>query len=519
MSLLRSLTTLIASLVLATVPASAFEQSVDEAPGRGFVILQIDALSEPALLAALDAGHMPFVSDLLGAGSHTLGRWVALAPTSTPAAQVGILHGDDSDVPGFRWWDRDLGRLVNFHDPDDALRTELDASGRHDLLHGGASIANMFSGGATGTNLTVSRLGDGLVGGDVWPLLTNPIIVTRGLVGFIDVLSAVAVPVLRGRSPLVGARVDGARRVMGVVRAIDSALDDVTAQIVLAEIRHGTPIIYANLVAYGALSGNAGAEHELSTEALERADAVVRAVAAAAEEAPREYHLIILSDHGQTAGAPFESRYGMSLHELVSSLMSEPSEADTTLHRVGDTPELVVAPSGNLANVSLPIHDHRLSAEEIKTLHPDLLAGLAAHPGIGFVLVMGDRDGLLAIGPAGTHYLDQGRIEGVDPLAPFGPHAAANLRRLGSFRNVGDILVNSMYDSEADEVASFESRVASHGGLGGPQTRAFIIYPTRLEEGGGPLSLVGAVSVNAKLREWRDQAARLGTDANCFASR
>jgi len=501
MSLIRSLTTIIAALVLATIPASALAQSVDETPSRGFVFIQIDALSEPALSAALDAGHMPFVSNLLGAGSHTLAGWVALAPSTTPASQSGILHGDNSDVPGFRWWDRELGRLVDMGNPDDALLIELDASGPHDLLDGGdASISNMFSGGATGTTLTVSRLGDGLLESDIWPLLTDPIIVTRVLVGFIDVLLEVTVPFLLRRSPSV----DGAGRVPGVVRAIESTLDDVTARIVLAEIRHGTPIIYADLVAYGAISHNVGTKHELSTDALERADAVVRAVAAAAEEAPREYHVIILSDHGQTVGAPFESRYGMSLHELVGGLMSEPSEADDTRDWAGDTPELVVAPSGNLANVSLPTHDHRLSAEEIETLHPGLLAGLAAHPGIGFVLVLGDRAGLLAIGPAGTHYLDQDRSEGVDPLAPFGPHAAANLRRLGSFRNVGDILVNSMYDPEADEVAPFEAQIESHGGLGGPQNEAFIIYPTELEPGEGPLMLVGAESVNAKLREWRD---------------
>src|SRR5690606_33045998 len=36
-----------------------------------------------------------------------------------------------------------------------------------------------------------------------------------------------------------------------------------------------------------------------------------------AEEAPRPYHLIVLSDHGQTQGATFRQRYGETLSNVV----------------------------------------------------------------------------------------------------------------------------------------------------------------------------------------------------------
>jgi hypothetical protein len=264
-------------------------------------------------------------------------------------------------------------------------------------------------------------------------------------------------------------------------------------------MRRGTPVIYVSLLAYDTIAHHVGMGHPLSTAALRQADGVVGAVAGSASEAARPYHLIVLSDHGQTAGASFESVYRVSLEQLVSSLMSEPDEAgpETT-----GMPGLVVSPSGNLANVSFPGRDHRLGLEELEAMHPGMLTALAEHPGIGFVMVDSDRDGLVALGPAGIHYLDQGRVTGEDPLARFGQHAAASLRRLGSFRNAGDIVVNSTYDPEDDVVAPFESQVSSHGGLGGAQTEAFIIYPSILERSPRPLALVGAESVNAKLREW-----------------
>ncbi len=52
---------------------------------------------------------------------------------------------------------------------------------------------------------------------------------------------------------------------------------------------------------------------------LDRVDRMMRSLSRAAEDAPRPYHFILVSDHGQTQGAPFEDRYGIGLEELVRS--------------------------------------------------------------------------------------------------------------------------------------------------------------------------------------------------------
>jgi hypothetical protein len=97
--------------------------------------------------------------------------------------------------------------------------------------------------------------------------------------------------------------------------------------------------------------------------------------------------------------------------------------------------------------------------------------------------------------------LATGRVEGEDPLAPFGANAPAHLLRSDSFEHVPDILVGSFYDPALEDGCAFEELISFHGGLGGPQTRPFIFAPVELPEPAGPL--VGAASVNALLSGWR----------------
>ena len=162
----------------------------------------------------------------------------------------------------------------------------------------------------------------------------------------------------------------------------------------------------------------------------------------------------------------------------------------------------MVLASGNLANAYFTGLEGRASLERLEETYPGLLTGLAAHPGIGFILVRSEALGAVALGPAGARYLDDDRVEGVDPLALFGPNAADHLRRLDGFSNVGDLLVNSSYDAELEEVAAFEELVGSHGGFGGPQTRPFLLAPTELEFTDEPI--VGAPAVYRQLVRWAD---------------
>jgi hypothetical protein len=126
---------------------------------------------------------------------------------------------------------------------------------------------------------------------------------------------------------------------------------------------------------------------------------------------------------------------------------------------------------------------------------------LATHPGVGVLMVRSEAHGALAIGASGVRHLARkNKVEGEDPLEPFGEHAADSLRRLDEMSNCGDLVVISMLDTDTSQVAAFEELIGSHGGLGGPQTEPLIMYPADWEIDGEPL--IGAPAVHEQLKRW-----------------
>jgi hypothetical protein len=144
----------------------------------------------------------------------------------------------------------------------------------------------------------------------------------------------------------------------------------------------------------------------------------------------------------------------------------------------------------------------RLTLERIEERYPDLVQALANHPGIGVLIVRSAEHGLLCVGTDGINFIEEDRVEGVDPLAVYGEHAVAAVRRLDAIEHVGDLAVISQYDPETGEIAAFEELIGAHGGLGGPQTRPFLLHPAEWELDLAPL--LGAPAVYGQLRHWME---------------
>ena len=149
--------------------------------------------------------------------------------------------------------------------------------------------------------------------------------------------------------------------------------------------------------------------------------------------------------------------------------------------------ELIVVAGGNLALIYFNVSKERLTLEAIEEAYPDLVDALANHPGIGVLMVRSAEHGLICVGRNGIHYLEEDRVEGEDPLAVYGEHAVAAVKRLDAIEHVGDVAVVSLFDPETQEIAAFEELIGAHGGLGGAQTRPFLLYPADWELDQGPL--------------------------------
>ena len=127
----------------------------------------------------------------------------------------------------------------------------------------------------------------------------------------------------------------------------------------------------------------------------------------------------------------------------------------------------------------------------------ELIPALRGHPHIGWLLVHSAEHGAVVLGPAGERHLETGRVEGEDPLAAFSPTAATHLLRTDGFEHVADLMIGSFYDPVLDEGCAFEELISFHGGLGGPQTQPFILYPPGLPDPTEPI--LGAAAVHALL--------------------
>ncbi len=157
--------------------------------------------------------------------------------------------------------------------------------------------------------------------------------------------------------------------------------------------------------------------------------------------------------------------------------------------------------SGNLGLVYLMEEPRRLTLEELEQRHPELLPALRSHPHIGWLLVRSSAHGAVVLGADGANFLTEGRVEGRDPLAPFSPTAAQHLLRTDGFAHVADIMVGSFYDPVLEEGCAFEELISFHGGIGGPQTRPFLLAPVGLPVPDAPI--VGAAAVHHVLTGWR----------------
>ena len=267
-------------------------------------------------------------------------------------------------------------------------------------------------------------------------------------------------------------------------------------------------VAYSTYLGYDEIAHHSGVRNNDSWYALKGMDKQIKRLVNATRYCPRKYQFVIQSDHGQTNGATFKQRYGESFEDFIKSLLPQDmtmfakmssnedhygntfipfsKQIDNLKNRSEDDEkkelsdsEVIVLASGNLAMIYLTQWRHRLTYEEINTLFPELIPGIVKNEYIGFILVRSSEKGDMAIGRNGTYYLDSDEIEGINPLENFGKNIVRHLKRNSSFKYTPDILVNSFYDTENDEVCAFEELIGSHGGAGGSQSKPFILYPSQ----------------------------------------
>jgi uncharacterized membrane protein YvlD (DUF360 family) len=436
------------------------------------------------------------------------------------------------------------------------------SNGQGLLAVNGASRTNLFSGDAGEVMMTYSRVTSisKLYTPSYYFFFSSPYQFIRTLILFVgEIIYEIRARRRQEREnviPRLGKEKRGG--IYPMVRAFTTIfLRDLTTHTLVGDILAGTfDAEYATYFGYDEVAHHSGVEVPDAFRTLRQLDQQFARLERAAAHAERKIYLTVLSDHGQSQGRTFKQRYHLTLKDYIQSLLpaelkihdqletdegwdhvslaatdvvqNDPKLIGRTVKsqtegsrdadgRVLLGPEakrakaekkgeavgaqeaaLIVLASGNLGLVYFADSKERLTLEQINERFPELIPGLLKHEGIGFLLVHSAKDGGVVLGPRGKLYLESARVEGENPLALFPPRSAQHLKRTDSFRFVPDIVVNSFCDPQTGEGAAFEELIGYHGGMGGNQSRPFVLYPAEWKLGEG--EIVGAEELHRRLK-------------------
>lgn len=138
-------------------------------------------------------------------------------------------------------------------------------------------------------------------------------------------------------------------------------LREVTTEILISEIITGEiDTAYATFMGYDEVAHHSGVEDEDVWGILKQIDVQFHRLASAIEMSDRDYEIVILSDHGQSKGATFKQRYGISLEKYVRRLLPEDLKAYKTEYNIDHFRDAVIPENKQLKNLKKHVENIRV---------------------------------------------------------------------------------------------------------------------------------------------------------------
>jgi len=432
----------------------------------GFVIIEIDGLSYPHLQAAMNLGYAPYMQRLVQRDEFVLNPWKTGLPCNTPAAQAGIMFGNNENIPAFRWYDKVAGEVIVCKMPGTirAIQDRISAN-REGILKGGSSVMNMFDGDASLSMFTLAalhrkRFFESVRGFGFFVLfILNPFRTLKMFALAIWEYLTDLVQHIRARwkkqqpRPLEWG--------FAFLRVFSNViLREIQTFAVMVDIYRGVPAIYTTYYGYDELAHRYGALSKPAMHALRAIDARIRQIDNLRRRGlNRDYDLYVMSDHGMTTAIPFAHQYQQTLGEFIRECLggrlklnettgAEEQGALQTIYLMEELrviesnllpplthiprkirqlvakrvlfnlddegvwdplrrTDIVVRNSGSLSHVYLNVTSKQMDISEVAAFYPNLMSDLAAHEGIW--LVIGREQGQVVIlSKEGSITLDDG---------------------------------------------------------------------------------------------------------------
>ena len=522
---------------------------------NGLIIIEIDGLSYNVLRKAIESDYMPTLKEFRSK-NYQVNPWHCGLPSQSSSSQMGILYGKNSNIPAFRWYEKDREKLIVSNHLSDTAMIEQRFQENEGLLQvNGSSLGNMFSGNAERAVLTMSKLSQFRKlpkrSGDFYNFYLNPY-------NFIHTFLLMVLELIREFYQSIVQIIK--RRTPRIRRTLLFALERATAAVLIRELTthlliedmfRGAQTIYATYFGYDVVAHHTGVDSPGAMTTLRDIDKQIQRIKNAIEHAPRMYEIVIISDHGLSQGTPFHQLYGLTLEQLIRKILNDQfsiidtGASEETKGYVNSLLQLALAPhrklnetakklyeqykkekgeffyfdlpkeeikvkqsdivlcaSGSLAMLYFINIPKRLLLEDIKILYPNLIEALVLHPGIGFIAIDSLANGPVVINAEGMYYLLPMNYEGKNPLAIYEDSAPNQIRKLFSYTNTGDIIIQSKYDPLTEQIPAFENLLAHHGGIGGDQTLAFVMHPEKLVY---EKKITDATDMHQQLKNWQKQ--------------
>jgi type I phosphodiesterase/nucleotide pyrophosphatase len=443
---------------------------------KKLVVLHIDGLGADTLEQSLREGKMPNLRRLIEEEGYEVHRYRCGLPSTTPFAQAGILYGDNSEIPCFRWWDRERRVVVQFGTRSTFKKVaDKYFEGSRPLTQDGACIATCYPAGAAddfGIAYQDRSYGRQPRSRSAWnvllPYLANPINlgdwIWQILAVFVRTVRDYATARSQGRHP--------AKAYVAVDAAEEMFIHHLTRYAVQKAMREGYSPIYAGFYAFDEVAHAFGPDDLAARRVLNHVDHTIRKIADTRRGA---YELVVLSDHGQIETTPFTASRGQAFGEVLSELLPgfrvQQVEGKTygpdEDHARGN---VMVTSSGGASHVYFTDRPSRMSHSELEAAHAGLGRALARLPQVSLVStreggddVFTSADGELrgaAVKPLLATYDDPDILLG-------------QLSRLNSFGHSGDLIVFGSF-IEGKQV-NFEDQAGGHGSIGGEQLHPFVL--------------------------------------------
>jgi hypothetical protein len=506
---------------------------------RGFIVIQLDALSHDDLMRAVRQGYAPNIRRLMEKQGWELRRYPAGLPSATPAVQAAIFFGTKDGIPAFRFYEKKERRTIVCSRTAD-VQFIRDRLPEHGILADGSSYTNIFDGGAARAAFTfaahkpqpfLQKMGGGRV---LLLAMMHPFRMVRML------LASLWEYLLEEWNRLISQFHGNSTHYWWYIPLLHIGTNVVLRELqtlaVLLDIYVGSPAIYTTYNSYDEFAHHFGPHSRPALTSVRALDRRIGDILKMVRRLPgRPYDVWILSDHGQTPSVPYRVEFGETIGDtivgaakhgalvmagtgrfagesqdaldfLVRELEEVSGESVRPTRRAGlhlarwlrsqyglfplvaevvretSDRQMVVTYSSSLAHVYWTDPPRPLTLDELRS-DPDrraLYYFLVAHRGIGAVITR-LVDGAHVESMRGRALITpEGECEvldGEDPLEPYTTHRRerAEIARLAQLENAGDIILFGAYDAERNLCICFDDQVGAHGAIGGAQYWPFLL--------------------------------------------